>query len=208
MPSSPVPAASPHFSDNPPGDALAEDPPVRAAEPADMLMDIDAPSPPHAVDVHPKSQPDGDSSNAVPVPGIGPEALAVPTPYFVDDVAIGESTSLERTNPVKRAATPPCSGEAVRSTGVDRSDNQPNEKAKQKMLDSPREQHQMVASLELEHEAQQVEGSEAANATVDLDDSSALPVQSAGVDPSDAQAGSSSVNLFSRVDHEDDPGEL
>ena len=208
MPSSPVHAALPHLPDNPPGDASAEDLPVLAAEPANMLMDVDAPLPTPVVGVHPESQPDGDSSIAVPVPGIGPEALAVPTPYFVDNVAIDESTSLERTSPVKRATTPPCSGEAVRSTGVDRSDNQPNEKAKQKILDSLREQHQMVASLELEHEAQQVEGSEAVNATVDLDDSSALPVQSAGVDPSDAQAGLSSVDLFSRVDREDDPGEL
>jgi hypothetical protein len=118
----------------------------------------------------------------------------------------------------------------------------------------------MVASLELEHEAQQVEGSDhdqvekdddithdkckpksfesrlteskelheerklmikmkqaidddigrigRINPTVDLNDSSALPVQSAGVDRSDAQAGLSSAELFSRVDREDDPGEL
>ena len=209
MPSSPVHAASPHLPDKPPVNASAEDPPALAAEPANMPMVVDDPLPSPVVDVHPETQPDGDSSIAVPVPGIGPKTLAVPAPDFVDDdVAIGESTSLERTSPVKRATTPPCSDEAVRSTGVDRSDNQPNEKAKQKILDSLREQHQMVASLELEHEAQQVEGSEAVNATVDLDDSSALPVQSAGVDPSDAQAGLSSVDLFSRVDREDDPGEL
>ena len=270
MPSSPVHAASPHLPDKPPVNASAEDPPALAAEPANMPMVVDDPLPSPVVDVHPETQPDGDSSIAVPVPGIGPKTLAVPAPDFVDDdVAIGESTSLERTSPVKRVATPPCSGEAVRSTGVDRSDNQPNEKAKQKILDSLREQHQMVASLELEPEAQQVEGSdhdqveknddithdeckpksfesrlteskevheerklvikmkqaidddigrigrinlvetnEAVNATVDLNDSSALPVQSAGVDRSDAQAGLSSAELFSRVDREDDPGEL
>ena len=131
MPSSPVHAASPHLPDNPPGDALTEDPPVLAAEPADMLMDIDAPLPPPVVGVHPESQPDGDSSNAVPVPDIGPEAMAVPTTCFVDEVDIGESTSLEPTSPVKRTTTPPCSDEAssaaitlpTRSTEVDRSDS-------------------------------------------------------------------------------------
>ena len=208
MPSSPVHAASPHLPDKPPVNASAEDPPALAAEPANMPMVVDAPLPPPVVGVHPESQPDGDSSIAVPVPGIGPEALAVPTTYFVDDVGIGESTSLEPTSPVKRTTTPPCSDKAasaaitlpIRSTEVDRSDNQSNEKAVTPP-DSDKALPSAIAFTPLDSD-------EAVNAAVDLDDTSALPVQSAEVDRSDAQAGLSSAELFSRVDREEDPGEL
>ena len=182
MPSSPVHAASPHLPDNPPGDASAEDLPVLAAEPANMLMDVDAPLPPPVVGVHPESQPDGDSSIAVPVSDIGPEALAVPTTCFVDEVDIGESTSLEPTSPVKRTTTPPCSNETAsaaitlptRSTEVVRPDNPSNEKA----ITPPDSDKALPSAIAFTLQ----DSDEAVNATVGLDDSSALPVQSAGVD--------------------------
>ena len=201
MPSSPVPAASTPFPDDPPGDTSAVDSPVRAAVPLDMPMDVDPPSSSPAVDVHPKSKPDGDTSNAVPVSDIGPEVLAVPVRYFVDNVDIGESTSLEPTSPIKKTTTPPCSDEAanaaialpIQSAEVDRPDNQPIEKAITPP-DSDEAATSAIAPTPLDSD-------EAATSAV------ALPVQAAEVDRPDNPAGLSSVELFSRIDREDDPGE-
>jgi hypothetical protein len=162
---------------------------------------VDPPSFSPAVDVHPKSKPDEDASDAVPASDIGSEVLAVPVRYLVDDVDIAEYTSIEPTSPVKKTTTPPGSDEAansaialpVQSAGVDRPDNQPIEKAI-----TPPDSNESANSASA---LTPPDSDEAANSAV------ALPVQAAEVDRPDNQAGLSSVELFSRIDREDDPGE-
>ena len=133
--------------------------------------------------------------------------MAVPVTCFVDNVDIGESTSLEPTSPVKKTTTPPGSDEAanaaialpIQSAEVDRPDNQPIEKA----ITPPDSDEAATSAIAFTP----LDSDEAVNAAVDLNDTIALPVQSAEVDRSDAQAGLSSVELFSHVDREDNPGE-
>jgi hypothetical protein len=205
MPSCPAPPTSAPSPDDQTDDASAVELPVRTAVPLDTPMDVDPPSSPPAVDVHPKSQPDGDTSNAVPVSGTGPEAgidpgiLAVPATYVVDNVAIGESTSVEPTSPVKKTTTPPGSDEAAnaaialptQSAKVDRSDNQPIKKA----ITPPDSDEAVTSATVFTH----LDPDKAATSAV------VLPVQADEVDQPVHQP--ESVELFSRIDCENDPGE-